>query len=148
MNDDQLLDEVFFIVKQCVLRASGTGNLDGLCAVSNHANSILETEFAGVLLTQLKLGFPSGYLDVIYKKDGGERQKTLFLSALNCAQNSIDYIERLSQRLNQENQGQRSQHEKEKLDSSLASFPALSNRMQAITDQGMQMLRASVIKPR
>ena len=34
--DDKLLDDVFFIVKQCVIRAAGCGNLDGLCAVSNN----------------------------------------------------------------------------------------------------------------
>jgi hypothetical protein len=34
--DDKLLDDVFFIVKQCVTRSAGCGNLDGLCAVSNN----------------------------------------------------------------------------------------------------------------
>ena len=60
MIDDKLLDDVFFIVKQCVNRAAGCGNLDGLCAVANNACTILDTEFSSVLLSQLKLGFPSG----------------------------------------------------------------------------------------
>ena len=37
--DDKLLDDVFFIVKQCVTRAAGCGNLDGLCAVSNNGQA-------------------------------------------------------------------------------------------------------------
>ena len=39
--DDKLLDDVFFIVKQCVIRAAGCGNLDGLCAVSNNGAKYL-----------------------------------------------------------------------------------------------------------
>ena len=41
INDDKLLDDVFFIVKQCVTRAAGCGNLDGICAVANNACSVL-----------------------------------------------------------------------------------------------------------
>ena len=62
--DDRILDEVFFIVKQCVSRSIGCASLDGLCAVANNACSVLETEFAAVLNSQLKMGFPSGYLDM------------------------------------------------------------------------------------
>ena len=95
----------------CVTRAAGCGNLDGLCAVSNNACTILETEFASVLLSQLKLGFPSGYLDMTmnviqtsfhqgYRKAAAqatgdsERQKIIFLTALNCSENSMDYVAR------------------------------------------------------
>ncbi len=168
INDDKLLDDVFFIVKQCVSRAASCGNLDGLCAVANNACAIMETEFASVLLSQLKMGFPSGYLDMTmnviqtsfhhgYRKAAAqatgdsERQKVIFLSALNCAENSVDYISRLTERLAQETQGlvaNKSQHERDKLDNCMSGFPALSNKFQSIAEQGMQMLRQSVIKPR
>ena len=94
-DGDNLLDEVFFIVKQCISRATGCGNVDGLCAVTNNACSILETDFAGLLQSQLKMGFPSGYLDMTmnviqtsfhhgYRKAAAqagdsERQKMIFL---------------------------------------------------------------------
>ena len=85
--------------------------MDGLCAVSNNACTVLDTEFASVLLSQLKLGFPSGYLDMTmnviqtslhhgYWKAAAqatgdsERQKIVFLSALNCSENSMDYVVR------------------------------------------------------
>ena len=75
------------------------------------ACTILETEFASVLLSQLKLGFPSGYLDMTmnviqtsfhqgYRKAAAqatgdsERQKIIFLTALNCSENSMDYVAR------------------------------------------------------
>ena len=78
---------------------------------SFQACTILETEFASVLLSQLKLGFPSGYLDMTmnviqtsfhqgYRKAAAqatgdsERQKIIFLTALNCSENSMDYVAR------------------------------------------------------
>ena len=171
INDDKLLDDVFFIVKQCVTRAAGCGNLDGICAVANNACSILETEFASLLQSQLKMGFPSGYLDMTMNviqnysmskfkstatgagagSDSVERQKMIFLSALNCADNSKDYISRLTNALKNEVQPMlsgKSHHEKEKLDNSLSGFPALAGRLQSILDQGMHLLRQAVIKPR
>ncbi len=94
-NSEKLLDEVFFIVKQCISRATGCGNVDGLCAVANNAASILEADFAGLLQNQLKMGYPSGYLGMTmnviqtslhhgYRKAAAqvgdsERQKIIFL---------------------------------------------------------------------
>lgn len=42
----------------------------------------------------------------------------------------------------------RSQHDREKLENCLSGFPAFSTKMKSISDQGMQLLRQSVIKPR
>lgn len=47
-----------------VRRAASTGNLDGVCAVINNACAALETEMCPALKQQLKLGYPSGYLDL------------------------------------------------------------------------------------
>lgn len=45
-------------------RAGSSGSLDGVCAVINNACAALETEMCCALRQQLKLGFPSGYLDL------------------------------------------------------------------------------------
>ena len=171
LRDDRILDEVFFIVKQCVTRSIGCGSLDGLCAVANNACSVLETEFASVLNSHLKMGFPSGYLDMTmnviqtsfqqgYKKaaaqvatgvSDSESQKTVFLSTLNCVDHSIDYLTRLTSSLQTETLpllSGRSQHEKDKVENSFSGFPALVARFRSINEQGMQQLRTSVIKPR
>ena len=167
---EKILDDIFFIVKQCVTRSIGCANLDGLCAVANNACSILETEFANVLHSQLKMGFPSGYLDMTmnviqtsfqqgYKKAAAlqagiadtESQKTIFLSSLNCADQAVDYITRLIATLQGETRtllSGKSQHDKEKVENSFSGFPALIQRFKAIIEQGMQQLRQSVIKPR
>ena len=133
------------------------GNLDGICAVANNACSILETEFASLLQSQLKMGFPSGYLDMTmnviqtslhhgYRKAAAqatgdsERQKIIFLSALNCADNATDYISRLTSALKSEVQpliSGKSDHEKEKLENCLTGFPALAARLQSILEQGI-----------
>lgn len=39
-------------------------NVDGVCAVVNNACGLLEQDFCGQLQTQLRLGFPTGYLDL------------------------------------------------------------------------------------
>ena len=166
---EKILDDVFFIVKQCVTRSIGCANLDGLCAVANNACSILETAFANVLHSQLKMGFPSGYLDMTmnviqtsfqqgYKKAAAqagiadtESQKTIFLSSLNCADQAVDYTTRLISTLQGETRtllAAKSQHDKDKVENSFSGFPALIQRFKAITEQGMQQLRQSVIKPR
>merc|ERR1719150_3166145 len=111
-TDSILLDDIFYIVKKCVSRAICSHNIDGVCAVANNASTILETDFChGLLQSHLKMGYPSGYLDLTmnviqtssqegYKMAAAqatgdsERQKTVFLIALNSAENATDYITR------------------------------------------------------
>lgn len=167
-GDDKLLDDVFYIVKQCVSRAVGSGSVDGLCAVANNACSILEADFASLLQSQLKMGFPSGYLDLTmnviqtslqqgYKMAAAqatgdsERQKIVFLTALNNAENATDYISRLTASLRKDVAAlvaHRSQHEKDKVDNCLSGFSAVASKLKAVLEQGMQQLRQSVVKPR
>ena len=96
-TDSILLDDIFFIVKKCVSRSISSHNIDGVCAVANNASTILEADFcAGLLQYHLKMGYPSGYLDLTmnviqtsfqqgYKMAAAqatgdsERQKAIFL---------------------------------------------------------------------
>jgi hypothetical protein len=95
--EDQLtsvmLDDVFFILKKCIQRSISGQNVDGVCAVVNNACRICEQDFCGLLQNQLKMGFPTGYLDLTHaynvihssyqqgKLQGGdtEKQKIVFL---------------------------------------------------------------------
>ena len=168
-TDSILLDDVFYIVKKCVSRAISSFNIDGICAVANNASTILETDFCyGLLQSQLKMGYPSGYLDLTmnviqtsfqegYKMAAAqatgdsERQKTVFLIAINSAENATDYITRLTSTLQAELKSlvsQKSQHEKEKVENCLAGLPAVGIKLKAVLDQGIQQLRQSVVKPR
>ena len=168
-TDSILLDDIFYIVKKCVSRAISSHNIDGVCAVANNASTILETDFCyGLLQSQLKMGYPSGYLDLTmnviqtsfqegYKMAAAqatgdsERQKTVFLIAVNSAENATDYITRLTSALQSELKSlvsQKSQHEKDKVENCLAGLPAVGIKLQAVLEQGIQQLRQAVVKPR
>ena len=94
-----MLDDVFFLLKKCVQRAISGQNVDGVCAVVNNACTVLEQDFCGMLQGQLKLGFPTGYLDLTYnmlhssyqqgKLQGGDmdKQKHIFLVRKCSSQN-------------------------------------------------------------
>jgi conserved oligomeric Golgi complex subunit 4 len=59
-----VLDDLFFILRKCIRRASSSGSMDGTCAVINDACTLLEMDFCGYLHRQLKKGYSSGYLDL------------------------------------------------------------------------------------
>lgn len=40
-----MVDDCFYIVKKCIGRALSSANIDCLCAMINHANSALESDF-------------------------------------------------------------------------------------------------------
>lgn len=56
--------KVFHYFNIMVRRAASSQSIDGVCAVINNACAALETEMCSALRQQLKLGFPSGYLDL------------------------------------------------------------------------------------
>merc|ERR1719430_993758 len=113
MEADQLttsmLDDVFFIVKKCIGRATTTQNVDGICAVINNAVTLLESDFLQVFLDTVKAGLPSTYLDTAYSVlqstavtakftgpvDTVDKQRQLFLAYLNNAESGGEYITRL-----------------------------------------------------
>lgn len=49
-------DDVFFIVKKSIKRSLVSQSVDGVCAVINNACGILESDFADLLLGQLRQG--------------------------------------------------------------------------------------------
>lgn len=49
-------DDVFFIVKKCIKRSLSSQSVDGVCAIINIACGILESDFADLLLNQLRQG--------------------------------------------------------------------------------------------
>lgn len=56
-----MVDDAFFVIKKCVRRALSSSSVDGVCAMLNHANSVLEQDFREILYAKLRLGFPSGF---------------------------------------------------------------------------------------
>lgn len=61
LTTSSMVDDAFFIVKKCVRRALSSSSVDGVCAMLNHANSVLEQDFREILYSKLRQGFPSGF---------------------------------------------------------------------------------------
>lgn len=60
-------DDVFFVLKNCLGRALTSGNVDGICAMLNHARMILLDELVtNVLTARVRAGFPSGWMQDAY----------------------------------------------------------------------------------
>lgn len=158
-----MLDDVFFIVKKCIKRAVSSNSVDGICAVINNACTLLEAEFCQVFQNQIKLGFPSTYLDQAYTviqsslqgKLGGtsdtERQKLLFLAYLNNAESGTEYLARLQQSI-QADTGSLlallNEKQAEKIRTCLSGLAAVSDRLKTVLEAGMSALRTAVVKPR
>lgn len=53
-----MVDDCFYIVKKCISRALSSSNIDCLCAMINHANSVLESDF--------RCPLPPSSLDALY----------------------------------------------------------------------------------
>jgi len=162
-----MLDDIFFIVKKCVQRAVTCQSVDGVCAVVNNANSVLETDLCTLLQAQLRMGFPSGYLDMTmtvlqtsfqqgYKMAAAQasgdtdKQKASFLVTLNSTCHAMDYVVRLGDSLTSNLRSlvaKKSQKDKDKVDSCLSGLPAVAQKLKTILDQGMTQLRGSAVKP-
>ncbi|XP_055596409.1 conserved oligomeric Golgi complex subunit 4 [Uranotaenia lowii] len=158
-----MLDDVFFIIRKCIRRSNGTQSLDGVCAVINNAASCLEQDFLNALKSTLKAGYPSGYMDLAQsafqsslqqgrlQTSDVDQSRTKFITALNNADMSTEFIETLWSMMADEikmNFPSMTSREKEKLDSCLSGLKSVGDSLKALVDYGMQQLRASAIKPR
>uniref|UniRef100_A0A1B6DE98 Conserved oligomeric Golgi complex subunit 4 n=2 Tax=Clastoptera arizonana TaxID=38151 RepID=A0A1B6DE98_9HEMI len=152
-----MVDDVFFIVRKCIRRAASSGSIDGVCAVINNACAALETEVCNALRQHLKLGFPSGYLDLTQaynvvlqgrlQPSDSEQARNNFLVYLNNAEMSCDYVTTLCKGLCQEIPCNNDQ-EQAKLDSCLLGLSTVTATMGVVVDFGLEQLRVSAIKPR
>lgn len=93
-----MLDDVYYILKKCVRRSLASSSIDGICAMVNHAATLLDTIFYEILDERLKQG-PSGMLDLtqaynmlqttfqhgIYhvSTESSEKSKAIFLVCCN-----------------------------------------------------------------
>lgn len=57
-----MVDDCFYIVKKCISRALSSSSIDCLCAMINHANSVLESDFRCSPLSHC----PADIFNIIY----------------------------------------------------------------------------------
>ena len=57
-----MVDDCFYIVKKCISRALSSSNIDCLCAMINHANIALESDFRCSRALSAQLICPSAFM--------------------------------------------------------------------------------------
>uniref|UniRef100_A0A8D8WQE2 Conserved oligomeric Golgi complex subunit 4 n=1 Tax=Cacopsylla melanoneura TaxID=428564 RepID=A0A8D8WQE2_9HEMI len=149
-----MLDDVFFILRKCIRRASSGGSLDGICAVINNGSLVLEDQFLDAIHRYLRQGYPSGYMDltqaynvVMQGRNDAEQSRVQFLTYLNNLEVAAEYVTTLIQSLNEEIPCP-SERDKEKLQSCLSGLSGVTSNLGTVKEYGLQQLRSAAIKPR
>lgn len=115
-----MLDDVFFIMKNCIRRAISSRNMDVLCAIVNHCITTLDTSYANALHERIKYGFPNSIASAAASLDLSqaynvmqsgrylqssldlEKDKRLFLTGVNNLDLSSQCILRLKGNVKEE----------------------------------------------
>ncbi|GFR20681.1 conserved oligomeric Golgi complex subunit 4 [Trichonephila clavata] len=154
-----MLDDVFFIAKKCLRRAISSSNADIVCAMLNHATSLLQTDFYDVLNEKVKLGFPSSILDFgqaysvfqSIQPSDIDKSKTEFLVTLNNAEVACEFVRTLRCNLEEEVQKMfphASDQDGAKLESCLSEITSVNFKLQQLISYGRTHLCTTVVKPR
>lgn len=163
-----MVDDTFFILKQCIKRAMTSSSIDCVCAMLNHAASVLDTEYRDVLASRIKSGFPSGgMLDNISSAynvmqtslqqgklgsvdEQNEVARKLFLTTLNNCEVSAQHVQTLKRSLEAEVSKvfqSLTEQGSAKLESCFSDLASLSNNFKNLLDVGVMELSSSCIKP-
>uniref|UniRef100_A0A1A8S1L5 Conserved oligomeric Golgi complex subunit 4 n=1 Tax=Nothobranchius rachovii TaxID=451742 RepID=A0A1A8S1L5_9TELE len=168
-----MVDDCFYIVKKCISRALSSSNIDCLCAMINHANSVLESDFREVLYNKLRQGFPATTLQDIQRGvssavslmqssiqqgkfntlgiESAENAKAAFLVTLNNVEVCSENITTLKRNLENDcsklfSQGAAS-GEQAKIDSCLSDLVSTSAKFKDLLQEGLMELNTTAIKP-
>lgn len=142
-----LVDDVFFIVRKCVMRSLRSGSLDVLCAVINNAVNALETDMCTFFGQTLSAGYPgSGYFNRF--TPDLEKIRQSFLAALNNTEVAVEYSKSLSQAFREEIPLKLRDCNTEKLDSCLHDFSRVNASLMASNKNGFRQLQGSLVEPK
>ncbi|CAI5645628.1 unnamed protein product [Oreochromis niloticus] len=167
-----MVDDCFYIVKKCISRALSSSSIDCLCAMINHANSVLESDFREVLYNKLRQGFPATTLQDIQRGvssavslmqsslqqgkfntlgiESTEDAKAAFLVTLNNVEVCSENITTLKRNLENDcsklfSQGVGS-GEQAKIESCLSDLVSTSTKFKDLL-QGLTELNTTAVKP-
>ncbi|XP_068594461.1 conserved oligomeric Golgi complex subunit 4 [Brachionichthys hirsutus] len=170
-----MVDDCFYIVKKCISRALSSSSIDCLCAMINHANSVLESDFREVLYNKLRQGFPATTLQDIQRGvssavslmqsslqqgkfntlgiETTENAKAAFLVTLNNAEVCSENITTLKRNLENDcckvfSQGAGAgSGEQAKVESCLSDLVNTSSKFKDLLQEGLTELNTTAIKP-
>ncbi|XP_041641589.1 conserved oligomeric Golgi complex subunit 4 [Cheilinus undulatus] len=168
-----MVDDCFYIVKKCISRALSSSSIDCLCAMINHANSVLESDFREVLYNKLRQGFPATTLQDIQRGvssavslmqsslqqgkfntlgiESTENAKAAFLVTLNNVEVCSENITTLKRNLESDcsklfSQGTGS-GDQAKIESCLSDLVNTSAKFKDLLQEGLTELNTTAIKP-
>lgn len=168
-----MVDDCFYIVKKCISRALSSSSIDCLCAMINHANSVLESDFREVLYNKLRQGFPATTLQDIQRGvssavslmqsslqqgkfntmgiESAENAKAAFLVTLNNVEVCSENITTLKRNLENDcsklfSQGAGS-GDQAKIESCLSDLVNTSAKFKDLLQEGLTELNTTAIKP-
>ncbi|KAK6627802.1 hypothetical protein RUM44_010281 [Polyplax serrata] len=157
-NVSSMVDDVFFILRKSIRRASTSGSVEALCSVINNVRVLVETKYCPVLKKQLEQGYSTGYLDVaqaytsVRLQIDPEVKAKLFLTYLNNSDVTLEYLQMLKTNVNEEIAlafPHLTEKDKEKVGICLSELVSTSSSVTSnIIAYGMKQLRESAIKPR
>ncbi|XP_045109193.1 conserved oligomeric Golgi complex subunit 4-like [Portunus trituberculatus] len=171
-HTSSIVDDAFYIIKKSVRRSIASSSVDGVCAMLNHAVTLVETQLAEGFRQTLRKGFPAqGYLDLnqAYTVLQSSLQSTLqagkinstttdsdalrqaFLTALNNTETSMRHIRSLHASLEDSINSAMvglSNTARAKLDSCLNDLKATTGKLALVVEFGISQLRATAVKPR
>ncbi|KAL4657066.1 conserved oligomeric Golgi complex subunit 4 [Arapaima gigas] len=151
-----MVDDCFYIVKKCISRALSSSNIDCLCAMINHATSVLESDFREVLYNKLRQGFPATTLQDIQRGVSSAvslmqsslqqgKFNTLGIESADEAKASFlvsnDCTKLFSQGFGSGEQAQG------KTDSCLSDLVSTSSRFKDLLQEGLTELNSTAVKP-
>ncbi|XP_050538118.1 conserved oligomeric Golgi complex subunit 4 isoform X2 [Daktulosphaira vitifoliae] len=150
-NDDELtssmVDDVFFIIRKCVMRSLRSGSLDLLCAVINNAINALESDLCIFFGQILNSGYPgSGYFNRF--TPDLEKVRQTFLASLNNTEVAIEYSKSLAQTFREEIPSKLIDFNIEKLESCLSDFSRINSLLVTANKNGFKQLQISLIEPK
>lgn len=171
-HTSSIVDDAFYIIKKSIRRSIASSSVDGVCAMLNHAVTLVETQLAEGFRQTLRKGFPAqGYLDLnqAYTVLQSSLQSTLqagkinstttdsdalrqaFLTALNNTETSMRHIRSLHASLEDSINSAMvglSNTARAKLDSCLNDLKATTGKLALVVEFGISQLRATAVKPR
>ncbi|VDM66926.1 unnamed protein product [Strongylus vulgaris] len=160
-----VVDDVLFLVRKCVRRATSSGSVDCICAALNNGVALLETTFYQYLFGAIQNGYPStnfaaealqtaqNAYNVIQHGKASEAstdtQKESFLTATNNARGTADLLLELRKGLEQEwSKTQRSEVETGKLDNAVSQLTDVSRKMHHLASLGVESLCKTIFRPK
>ncbi|CAB3404713.1 unnamed protein product [Caenorhabditis bovis] len=169
-EEDSLLtssitDDVVFIIRKCIRRAAGSGNVDSVCATINNAVALLDTTVHNYLAQNIQADYSNfGFAtDAIQSaqtaynayqqgktvKDTHDSQRDAFLLAINNTTKLASLLKDLQRGLDSEWSGkQRPQVEKNKLEHSTTLIDEAARKLSLLSKHGIEELFKATFKPK